>query len=193
MPAPPMPRARPRSRIPTFGKTGPIHFAAPICAWSAEPHGIGSARHCVSSLPTWSCAAATASASTGRWPIPILRPGTTWPKPSSACRVTTPTGSDRRVKSHIPCRDYPPPWATGWWIRLPAPSVSRCGYRRRRETRSLSTDGPPAAPARHAFRFARCRPSTMRPCICGRRRPPAPASLRTPSRYAWTWDPMASS
>lgn len=51
------------------------------------------------------------------------------------------------------------------------------------ETRSLLTDGPHAAPALHAFRFVRCKPSTMRPYICGRPRPPAPAFFRTPSRY----------
>ena len=34
--------------------------------------------------------------------------------------------------------------------------------------RSRSTDGRPAAPVRHAFRFVRCRPSTMRPSTCGK-------------------------
>lgn len=65
---------------------------------------------------------------------------------------------------------------------------SRSGYRRRLETRSLSTGGRPVAPARHASRFARCKPSTMRPYICGRQKLPAFASFLILSWCAWMWD-----
>ena len=103
-----MPRARPRSRILTFGKMDPIHSAAPICGWSAGPRGIGSARRSVSCRPTWSCVPVTVSVPTGLCPILISRHGTTQPNPNLACRVTTTTCSARCDKDRIPCRDCLP-------------------------------------------------------------------------------------
>ena len=102
----PMQGARPRSRIPTYGKTGPIHSAAPICGVGGTT-GIGSAPRCACCRRP---GAARPIRRRRRLAAELCRSRAVvrrWPNPSSAFRVTTTTRSGLRAKRPFPMPGLP--------------------------------------------------------------------------------------